>query len=102
MLPENNTGKDAEAVAGIYAIKMTKQYITPSNKMRTSKAALDNYPTKKLDPTIGSTRKENRDRKPVVKTELSLTTSSISKFNGSEQPLKADERKGATRYKTGR
>jgi hypothetical protein len=85
MLPENNTGKDAEAVARIYTIKMTKQYITPSNKMRTSKAALDNYPTNnKLDPTIGSTRKENRDRNPVGKTELALTTSSISKSNGSE------------------
>jgi hypothetical protein len=65
-------------------LKMTKQYITPSNKMRTSKATLDNYPTNKLDPTIGSTRKENRDRNPVGKTELSLTTSSISKSNGSE------------------
>ena len=52
--------------------------------MRTSKATPDNYPTNKLDPAIGSTRKENRDRNPSGKTELSLTTSSISEFNGSE------------------
>jgi hypothetical protein len=41
MLPENNTGKDAETAARIQALEMTKQYITPSNKMRTSKATLD-------------------------------------------------------------
>jgi hypothetical protein len=67
VLPENNTGKDAETAERIQALEMTKQYITPSNKMRTSKATLDNYPTNKLDPTIGSTRKENRDRNPVEK-----------------------------------
>jgi hypothetical protein len=48
MLPENNTGKDAETTEMIQALEMTKQYITPSNKMRTSKATLDNHtrPTK--------------------------------------------------------
>ena len=84
MLPENNTGKDAEAVARIYAIKMTKQCVTPSNEMRTPKVTLDNYPTNKLDPTTGPTREKNRDRNQVLKTELTLTTSSISKPNGSE------------------
>ena len=41
----NNTGKDAKTVARIYAIKMTKQCVTPSNEMRTPKVTLDNYPT---------------------------------------------------------
>jgi hypothetical protein len=52
--------------------------------MRTSKATLDNYPTNKVDPTTGPTRRENRDRNPVGKTEIPPTTSSISKPNGSE------------------
>jgi hypothetical protein len=67
MLPENNTGKDAATAERIQALEMTKQYITPSNKMSTSKATLYHYPTNKSDPTIGSTRKENRGRNPVEK-----------------------------------
>ena len=84
MLPENNTGKDVEITERTQALKGTKQYRTPNNKMRISKATLDNYPTNKVDPTIGSTRRENRDRNPVGKPEIPLTTSSISKSNGSE------------------
>jgi hypothetical protein len=85
MLSENNTGKDVETAVAIYAIKRAKQCATPSNEMRTPKATLDNYPTNKLDPTIGPTREGNRDRNPVVKTELTLVmTSSTSKSNGSE------------------
>ena len=51
MLSENNTGKDVEAVVRIYAFKMTKQCVTPSNEMRTPKVTLDNYLTNKLDPS---------------------------------------------------
>jgi hypothetical protein len=60
--------------------------------MRTSKATLHHYLTNKLDPTIGSTRKENRDRNPVKKMELSLTTSSTSKPNGSEHSKSTEEK----------
>ena len=101
MLPENNTGKDAEAVARIYAIKMTKQYRTPNNKMRISKAISDNYPTNKVDPTIGSTRKENRDRNPVEKN--GTITDDVEHIEiQRKRALKVDERKRARRYKTGR
>jgi hypothetical protein len=88
MPPENNTGKDVEITERTQALKGTKQYRTPNNKMRISKATLDNHPTNKVDPTTGSTRRENRDRKgtrnPVGKPEIPLTTSSISKSNGSK------------------
>jgi hypothetical protein len=84
MLPENNTGKDVEITERTQDLKGTKQYRTPNNKMRTSKATPDNYPTNKADPTIGSTRRKNRDRNPVGKPETPLTKSSISKYNGSE------------------
>ena len=79
MLPENNTGKDVEITERTQDLKGTKQYRTPNNKMRTSKAPLDNYPTNKVDPTIGSTRRENRDRNPVGKPEIPLTK--LSRFS---------------------
>jgi hypothetical protein len=44
MLPENNTGKDVEITERTQALKGTKQYRTSNNKMRISKATLDNYP----------------------------------------------------------
>jgi hypothetical protein len=103
MLPENNTGKDVGITERTQALKETKQYRTPNNKMRISKATLDNYPTNKVDPTIGSTRRENRDRNPVGKPEIPLTKSSISKHNGSvSTQAKVDKRKRTRRYKTGR
>ena len=100
--PENNTGKDVEITESTQALKGTKQYRIPNQKMRTSKDISDNYPTNKVDPTIGSTRRENRDRNPVGKPEIPLTTSSISKSNGSEHSKLSDKRKRARRYKTGR
>ena len=92
MLPENNTGKDAETVARIYAIKMTKQCVTPSNEMRTPKVTLDNYPTNKLDPAIGPTRKTQQDRNLTADTEPILMKSSISKFNRDEHAMSTEKK----------
>jgi hypothetical protein len=60
--------------------------------MRTPTAALDNFPTDKLDPAIGSTREKHQDRNPAVNTEPTLTTSSISKFNRGEHSKSTKEK----------
>jgi hypothetical protein len=53
MLPENNTGKGVEITERTQALKGTKQYRTPNNKMRISKAIRDNHPTSKDANTSG-------------------------------------------------
>jgi hypothetical protein len=83
MLPENNTGKDVEITESTQALKGMKQYRTPKQSKDT-KDTSDNDPTNKEDPTIGSTRRENRDRNPVGKPETTLTKLSISEYNGSK------------------
>jgi hypothetical protein len=60
-LPENNTGKDDEAVEKTHNTKMAKQRGTrrrraTSDEKRTSTVALDSIATDKLDPAIGSTQ----------------------------------------------
>ena len=83
MLPENNTGKDVEITESTQAFKGMEKYRTPKQSKDT-KDTDDNDPTNKEDPTIGSTRKENRDRNPAGNPESTLTKLSISKYNGSE------------------
>jgi len=80
MLPENNTGKDVEITESTQALKGMKQYRTPKQSKDTKDTG-DNDPTNKEDPTIGSTRKENRDRNPDGKLENTLTKLSISEYN---------------------
>jgi hypothetical protein len=94
-LPENNTGKDVEAVEKTHAIKMAKQRVAPGNEMRTHTATLDNFPTNKLDPTIGSTREKNQDRNPTANDVEHIEIQQ-------RRALKVDKGKGALRYKTGR
>jgi hypothetical protein len=92
MLPENNTGKEVEAVERTHTIKMAKQRVAPGNETRTPTATIDNIATDKLDPTTGSTREKHQDRNPAVKTESTLTTSSISKFNRGEHSKSTKEK----------
>jgi hypothetical protein len=85
MLPENNTGKNVEITESTQAFKGMEKYRTPKQSKDTKDTG-DNDPTNKEDPTIGSTRKENRDRNPDGKPENTLTKLSISEHNGNKHP----------------
>ena len=102
MLPENNTGKDVEITESTQALKGMEKYRTPKQSKDTKDTG-DNDPTNKEDPTIGSTRKENRDRNPDGKLENTLTKLSISEYNENKHSeLTKNKRKRTRQCKTDR
>ena len=87
MLPDNNTGKDDEAVERTQNNPIAKQGEEPDDQERTSTDTLKYIVADKLDPTIGSTRKTQQDRNLTADTEPILMKSSISKFNRDEHAM---------------
>jgi hypothetical protein len=57
MLPENNTGKDDEAVKRTHNVPIANQGEEPDDHERTPTETLECIGTDKLDPTTGSIRK---------------------------------------------
>jgi hypothetical protein len=81
MLPENNTGKDDEAVERTQNTPIAKRGEEPDDHGKTTTEALECIGTDKLVPSIGSIRKTQQGRNMTVDTKPALMNSSTSKLN---------------------